>query len=135
MLKQFELFTLRSNIYAYNILHKNEMKYVTYQRHDCYIWGQVYHIIQQAYTSTYNIYQYKNIYYAMQLILFLEPCSILENLKENTSEYYMLSKTLHKVLSIISKDLKTSTSLWKIPVVAHQISYNPEKVKPKRKGQ
>ena len=42
----------------------------------------------------------------MQLILFLEPCSILENLQENKSEYYMLSQTLHKELSTISKDLK-----------------------------
>ena len=42
----------------------------------------------------------------MQLILCLEPCYILKNLQENTSEGYMLSQNLHKDLSIISKDLK-----------------------------
>ena len=46
------------------------------------------------------------MYYPMQFILYLEPCSIIKNLQDNTSKDYMLSQTLHKDLSRISKDLK-----------------------------
>ena len=56
-------------IYVYNKLHENPLKYISYHRRACYIQGCIYHILQQYYLSTYNIYEQKHMYPPVQLVL------------------------------------------------------------------
>ena len=60
--------------------------------------------------------------FSVQLILFLEPCYILKNLQESTSEGYMPSQNLRQNLSRISNFLKnTHKPLKKIHVITSNI--------------